>query len=210
MSSVESGGDDGVVRKAASMVKRVVIEERRGVTICFNDFKNYWKPHVTLDVVLAYHEEFSCLELVAYYPEANLEAPRLYLAIKPILNQINAADIEWRVAEKKEHLLRTKHRCEEEDVVKEVTLGLVSAYVLSRLAFEQSVGDGEGDKVTLHVFLAPTECDGIGEEPTSCLIDPVLRAKPTKLDPLVVVFPKKSHYRLVAMPCRCCIYQPTD
>lgn len=111
---------------------------RSDFTVLYDDSKNYWKARATLDILIANHTKFNCVEVAVYNPELDKEAPRIYLDLKAIEKHLDYPDLERRVAEKKESFLRMKKPCNSADIVREVHDSMVVTYIMNRLQVERS------------------------------------------------------------------------
>lgn len=166
---------------------KTIVEHQDGAHICFNGSKTYWKPRITLDVVIAHHPRAACLEVVVGNPETGAEAPRLYLDAKLLMNRQDQVDIRLRVEEKKEHLLRIKHSFDPDHLVLEVMEALMVTYVLSRL-------DIHASSSALSVFLKPQFGDQVKDE-DGRLLDTVLPMQPDGIEPIKVTVRKLHHIK---------------
>lgn len=67
--------------------------------ILFNDCKTYWRPRVTLDIVIAHHIVKRCLEVIVYRAELKAEAPRIYLSTPKVVRLLDKHEVEWKLKE---------------------------------------------------------------------------------------------------------------
>eukprot|EP01039_Chlorochromonas_danica_P001361 gene1360-1483_t len=65
--------------------------------ILFNDCKMYWRPRVTLDIVIAHHILKRCLEIIVYRAELKAEAPRIYLSTPKVVRLLDKHEVEWKL-----------------------------------------------------------------------------------------------------------------
>lgn len=167
------------------MIGRTAVECRDGVKICFNSSKAYWKPRVTLDVVIVLHSDHNCFEVIAYNPESDKEASRLYIDADALRATIDPSELDQKLAEKKEYLLRTKCHIDQDDVLIDVTGAVMVNHLLARLTVDTANGG-----------LVIALCSRSGDNADMTL----LLSKADALVPMRVTFRKKvSSMELLSM-----------
>ncbi len=154
----------------------------QGVEIYFEGVKSLWKLRTSLDVLIACHPKSLCLEIIAYHPEKCVVAPRLYVSSVLLSTKIDQNDLQQRVSEKKEALIRQKKPFNQAQISKEIYATAMCQYLLSRLQVKES----EDFEITL----SPMMGDIVSDDDMHTL--DVICEKPTSLIPLEVNFAQKK------------------
>ena len=155
------------------------------VSVIFDGAKSFWKTRTNLDVLIVEHAKQLCYELIAYNATVGVEAPRIYLSSLLLAQKIDQAEVQARVADKKEALTRAKKTFNAADLTKEVTYGLISQYILARLSIPNDLPPG-----TLTVLLMPCSGDKIVDVDTQRL--DIICEKPNLTIPLQVARQKNA------------------
>eukprot|EP01039_Chlorochromonas_danica_P001405 gene1405-1528_t len=168
----------------ATPVGKAVVEAVEGVLICCNSFKNFWKPRATVDVVIAHHLLHGCLEVVAYHPEQDVEAPRLYVDAIALQDLMDKDEVDRRALEKKEAFIRRRKSTRRSLIMREVYDTLIINFITSRLQIDTASS-------TFAVVLTPRAGDVVAEEESGRLAL-LLTAPPSDLVPVKVTFQHKA------------------
>lgn len=155
------------------------------VSVIFDGAKSFWKTRTNLDVLIVEHSKQLCYELIVYNATIGVEAPRIYLSSLLLAQKIDQAELQARVADKKEALTRAKKTFNAAELSKEVAYGLISQYILARLSIPNDLPEG-----TLTVMLMPCTGDKIVDVDTQRL--DVICEKPNLTIPLQVARQKNS------------------
>lgn len=164
-------------------IGKPVIHHTADTEICFNDGKTYWKARATLEIVIALHTMTGCYEIIVYHPDVDLEAARLYLDGRLLRTKLDTNEIEKRLADRQEALLRAKRTFSMTELTKEVIDGMMLSFIMSRLNIASLPTQG-----LFAMTLAPQTGDIANEQHQ---LDIVYDVKPEAVVPLEVVFLKK-------------------
>jgi hypothetical protein len=69
-----------------------------GVSVVYDGTKFYWRTRNKIDVCIAEHKTAGVLEVIAYDPSFNAEAPRIYIDRSILSLKINNAEIESKLS----------------------------------------------------------------------------------------------------------------
>lgn len=106
--------------------------------IIFDGSISLWRSRTNLDLLIIHHEKHSCIEVVAYNPEVDQEAPRLYLDSRVLFATFDEHEIQGKVEEITEQLIRNKNDFDPSQVRIDSMYSLAYSYVKSRLSVESS------------------------------------------------------------------------
>lgn len=76
--------------------------------VLYEGSKCFWRTRNTLDVTIVEHEDFAVVEVLAYDPGLDAEAPRLYLDDINLRSKVDATFIDRFVRLEKEKAMRKK------------------------------------------------------------------------------------------------------
>jgi hypothetical protein len=74
--------------------------------VLYEGSKCFWKSRCTLDVIIVTHPEHKVVEVVAYEPTFDAEAPRIYLDDKVLRTKVDPAIVDKSLRTEKEKALR--------------------------------------------------------------------------------------------------------
>jgi hypothetical protein len=153
-----------------------------GIDIIFEGPKSYWKARVTLEIILVHHTHQQCLEVIVFHPDKNIEAPRIYINTSIVLGKLDKAELQKKVASKKETLTRSKKPFNQTMLMKEVTKDILVNFVFPRLQL------GVGVEFTM--VLVPQTGDMVADAETN-RIEEQYASKPDSVLLHSAIFSKK-------------------
>lgn len=117
-------------------MERVYISKDKKVI--FDGPKCFWKTKHTLDVIIIEHVGFNVIEVVAYDPVSDVEAPRLYLDDRNLRSKIDVVYVEKCIHYEKEIALRRKQAPDIQAYRSRAVDQARVDYILNRLVVEAS------------------------------------------------------------------------
>lgn len=115
------------------------------------DSKTFWRLKMNVDIDIFYHKTKNCIEIVAFHPDTNSEAPRIYVDYDIVASKITEDQIEMKLSVVKEQRIRARSALTSEEVLVErqkILYGLIYAYLLSRINVSVANGGGWSLKLT--------------------------------------------------------------
>mmetsp|Transcript_28299 Transcript_28299/g.48518 ORF Transcript_28299/g.48518 Transcript_28299/m.48518 type:complete len:692 (-) Transcript_28299:686-2761(-) len=153
--------------------------------IIFQGAKPFWRTRNTVDVKLVLHTALDVIEIVSYEPTFDKEAPRIYLKNSTVIANLDQEDIEKKLEEAKEPILRRRQVPDNAALLKDVVNSSASEYILNRL----HIAEFDAERRTFTMEIKPTARDVECAQPGCADASQILCAKPRKL-PMF----KSAHY----------------
>lgn len=140
--------------------------------ILFHGFQTFWKTRISLELAIVHHKRPGVVEVIAYDPHVQQEAPRLYLNTDLIEKKFNKSVMQTNLADEREKC--TRHRTEFDEHAANATIEreMLKEYVLSRLQMKSTDSNW-------YMVIQPSFTDGI--DPLTGLIDTQLVNRPDGL-----------------------------
>jgi hypothetical protein len=107
-----------------------------GVELYFEGSKSYWKLRANIDILIVCHTANHCVEVVVFDPERNIEGNRLYLNSILLASKVDQQELQTKLNEKKETLIRQKKVFNVTILMKELLIQSIVNYILLRLHIE--------------------------------------------------------------------------
>ncbi len=140
--------------------------------------KAFWKSKVNLEIKIIEHKSLDCFELIAYDPDLDQEAPRIYLSSALVSSKINQHDFHEKVSAEKEAMIRKKKTFDINAMSKQITHDMIVKYILCRISIPENLESG-----SFHIVLLTNIGDVLNEK--TQLLDFIIN-KPMKLKPFQV------------------------
>ena len=110
-------------------------DEASRTEVLFDGSKSFWRERTALDILIVQHSSNNCLEVIAYNPENDLEAPRLYLNKSFVVTKFNTDDYEERLKLAKEPYLRRNVDFDVDKLKNCIDNEMATAWILERIIF---------------------------------------------------------------------------
>lgn len=164
--------------------KRQSFISTQAVEIVFEGSKTFWKSRTNLEIVIVSHTKYLTIEVLVFHPNIGKESPRLYLHSLLLAGKIDQNDLQAKLAEKKEAIIRQRKPVNAQQLTKELLNNAIAQYVMSRLQFVTETEDEP-----FRAFLVPMTGDVIVDQEKQ-LLD-IIVSKPPNLEPVQSNFQKK-------------------
>lgn len=165
--------------------KRNLFVSAQAVETVFEGSKTYWKSRTNLEIVMVSHTKYLTIELLVFHPDIGKESPRLYFSSLLLAGKIDQNDLQQKLAEKKEAIIRQRKPVNAQQLTKELLNNAIAQYVMSRLQFVTVTEDEE----PFRVFLVPMTGDVTVDQEKQVL--DVIVPMPPNLEPVQSNFQKK-------------------
>jgi len=167
-----------------SSKRQSFIVSTQAVETIFEGSKTYWKSRTNLEIVMICHTKYHTIEVLVFHPDIGKESPRLYLNSLLLAGKIDQNDLQQKLAEKKEAIIRQRKPVNAQQLTKELLNNAIAQYVMSRLQFVMETEDQP-----FRVFLVPMTGDVIVDQEKQ-LLD-IIVPMPPNLEPVQSNFQKK-------------------
>lgn len=106
------------------------------IFVIFEGSISLWRTKTNLDLIIVYHELYSCLELVAYEPISEQEAPRVYIDVPVLISHLNPDELDQCLEGKKDSYIKKQRVFDFNQILREAYYELSSKYVESRISVD--------------------------------------------------------------------------
>lgn len=185
---------------------RVLSKGKEQIDILYEGTKNYWRTRTMIDIIIAHHIYHHSIEIIAYSPELDMEANRIYIDYENLIKNLNKSYVEDKLSEEIEILLRQKIKYCRKDVVTKVNNSIIANNIQCQLEIYNEKSDKDFYVSLKYDFgidvvplLAANMISGLNsdEEKSDRLrelvkLEEILIPKPILLDPLETVHFKQS------------------
>ena len=113
--------------------ERVTGKGKDSVSILFQGTKHYWRTRTMIDIIIAHHQHHRCIEVVAYNPEVDVEASRLYIDYDNLVRNLNHNDCDEKLAMEIELMVRQKVNFSRKDIACRVVNDIICNNIQSQL-----------------------------------------------------------------------------
>jgi hypothetical protein len=153
------------------------------VSVVYDGTKFYWRTRNTIDVCIVQHTPVGVLEVIAYDPSFNAEAPRIYIDLKVFTSKISQTEIDSKLSFAKRNNVPLT-----EKFVRGVHDTMYSEFILNRLVLKEYSLDEKKMVVELSFTAGDLEAEKNDHIPVRSLVCD----RPEQLVPH-----KTSHHRLI-------------
>ncbi len=135
-----------------------------GSAVIYQGSKYFWKTRNSIDVIVVSHKIEQVIEVIAYEPGLDVEAPRVYLNSKVLLSKLDQEAINAKMS-----LAKQNNVPHTDQFIEGVMNGATSVFILNRLFIKQfskeerifeiqlqftfSDNDGQSDADTMDMLL---------------------------------------------------------
>jgi hypothetical protein len=153
------------------------------VEIVFEGSLSLWRAATNLDIIIIRYDTHNCLEIIAYDPFMNQEAPRMYVNLSAVVAKIDTNEFDATVLTIKEPLLKKHEDFNVAEVERKTWNILVSKYITTRIALNmEQKANGQ-----LVIYLKSLIGDTTKTNPLASNCLDVIMTKPANLDPMQTV-----------------------
>ena len=145
-------------------------------TVVYQGSKYFWKTRNTIDVILVKHKIENVIEVIAYEPALDVEAPRLYMDSKILSFKLDQEAIAAKMS-----LAKQNNVPHTEQFVEGIVNGAISEFILNRLFIKLFSKEERIFEIQLQFTLSDME-DASGAD----FIDKLLCDKPASLCPYFI------------------------
>lgn len=156
-----------------------------GVEVYHEGSKSYWKARANVDVIIVSHSKHLCVEIIVYDPEKDREANRIYVSSILLAGKADQVELQAKLAEKKESLIRQKKLVNATQLTKDLLIQSMTNFLLHRLQITYNTPE------KFEIELTPNSSDDTVVEDEKVYLDIVCPVRPTSLVPLETHFSKK-------------------
>ena len=153
-----------------------------GTVIVYQGSKYFWKTRNTIDVILVKHKIENVLEVIAYEPALDVEAPRLYLDSKMLDSKLDQEAIAAKMS-----LAKQNNVPHTEQIVQSLGNCAISEFILNRLFIKQYPKEEGIFKIQLQFTFSDRE-----DANSVDTLDKLLCDKPAFLCPYAIYHQKAS------------------
>lgn len=152
-----------------------------GSVVIYQGSKYFWKTRNTIDVAVVKHGNGNVVEIIAYEPSLDVEAPRIYMDSKVLSTKLDQEAIAAKMS-----LAKQSNVPHTEQFVDGVMNGAISDFILCRLFIKQFSKEERIFEIQLQFTISDID----GDERGAAIADKLLRDKPAALCPHTVVHHK--------------------
>ncbi len=146
----------------------------RGSSVIYQGSKYFWKTRNSIDVIVVSHKIEQVIEVIAYEPGLDVEAPRIYLDSKGLLCKLDQEAINAKMS-----LAKQNNVPHTDQFIEGVMNGATSAFILNRLFIKQC----SKEERIFEIKLQFSSSDSDGQNGTDGMMDLLLCDKPAALCP---------------------------
>jgi hypothetical protein len=106
------------------------------IAIIHTGIKNYWRINTNVEFHFVEHVSYDVIEIIAYKPDTEEEAPRLYLSFSKVLGKCSQEDILTRLNTRREDHIRKKIPIVNEELEAFAKHAAISQYILARVVVD--------------------------------------------------------------------------
>ena len=120
---------------------RILSKGKDKIDILFEGSKHYWRTRTMIDIIVAHHIYHNCIEIIAYNPQVDVEANRIYINYENLLRNLNHSYFEEKLSEEIELLIRQKVTYCYKDVAIQVTNEIIANNIQCQLEIHNEKSD---------------------------------------------------------------------
>ncbi len=152
--------------------------------LIYEGSKTFWKTRTALELSIIHHFDHDCVEIVAFHPTFEVEAPRLYLSFSQVIHKTHFQDeLHLNVDKEKELSIRRRKYFDLEEVERKIYHESVVQYILARINVVPGLPE-----LMIEVFLQPSFDDAVVYITNKIDVE---ENRPEGLHPFVI--PRKHH-----------------
>lgn len=112
---------------------RVLSKGNDKINILFEGTKNFWRTRTMIDIIIAHHTYFNIIEIIAYNPEIDVEANRIYIDYENLVKNLSKIYYIEKLSQETEILVRQKINFCKKEVATRVINDIIANNIQSQL-----------------------------------------------------------------------------